>query len=262
MEIYHITLPLFGFIVGLLSTMVGGNGAFFFPPALILFFQVSPRAAIATSLAAVLPMGLIGSAEHYRQKNINLPIAIICGTAGITGALTGAWVSNMMNTDTLIRAFGVYSILLGILIIKIPPTKQESSISPPTLFSDLNKKNIALIAFFGLIAGAVVGLFGTSGTAPVLAALFILQLPVKIVVGTSVLVVFINALSGFTGHFLVGEIELELIILLGGSAAAGAFLGPRLLGKLRPERKENGIRSIFAVVLIAMGLFLVVRQFN
>lgn len=249
-------LPLIGFVVGLIATMVGGNGAFFFPPALILLFQVAPKVAIATSLAAVIPIGLIGSAEHYRRGNINLPVGIVFGSAGMVGALTGAWVSSLLKTETLVISFSIYLVLLGLFTLYKPKNMHGRGGKTPKSFSDLNKRNLSLIISIGLVAGCVTGLYGTSGTAPVLAAMLILQLPLIQVIGTSVLIVFINALTGFGGHVLLGEFDLQLIILLGSGAAAGAFIGPRLLGRIRPQNKENKARIILGLLLIVAGIVL------
>ncbi len=256
-ELHYLWLPLFGFVVGMFATMVGGNGAFFFPPALILLFQVSPRVAIATSLAAVIPIGLIGSYEHYRRGNINLPVGILFGSAGVVGAFTGAWISGMLQPDTLVLTFGFYAVLLGLFTLYLPGKKNDASVSPPGSFADLDKRNMPLILFVGVVSGLVAGVYGTSGTAPVLAGLFILQLPVKVVIGTSVLIVFINAMSGFGGHLLMGEPDLQLIFLLGSGAAAGAFVGPRFLTGIRPERKEHTFRYVLCLLLILLGGWLI-----
>jgi len=258
-DLSHYWLPLIGFVIGMLSTMVGGNGAFFFPPILILFFQVSPRVAIATSLAAVIPIGLVGSFEHYRRDNINLPVGILFGSAGLAGAITGAWISSIMETDTLISTFGVYLVALGLLTLYNPKSRLRGRVPPPHSFSDFRRQQVLLMASLGLTAGVVAGLFGTSGTATVLAGLFLLQLPIKLVIGTSVLIVFINALAGFGGHLIVGEIDPGLILKLGSGAAAGAFLGPRLITRIRPERNEGRIRNVFALIVMVLGIILLFR---
>ncbi len=255
-ELNYYWLPVIGFVVGLIATMVGGNGAFFFPPALILLFQISPKVAIATSLAAVIPIGLIGSAEHYRQGNINLPVGIVFGAAGMIGAFLGAWMSSMLKTETLVISFSVYLILLGLFTLYRPKARTDGVVKPPEHFSDLNKRNLTLILSIGFIAGCVTGLYGTSGTAPVIAAMLILRLPLMQVVGTSVLIVFINAFTGFSGHVILGELDFQLILLLGSGATVGAFLGPRLLGRIRPRNKENKIRMILGLLLIVVGIFL------
>ncbi len=258
-ELHYMWLPLLGFVIGLLATMVGGNGAFFFPPALILLFQVSPRVAVATSLAAVIPIGIIGSIEHYRRHNINLPIGLSFGAAGIAGALAGAWISNVIDPSTLVTTFGTYCILLGLFTMRMPKKKSNDTEAPPNNFSQIRGDQLPFIIIFGLISGIAAGLFGTSGTAPVLAALLMLRLPIKLIIGTSGMIVFINAISGFGGHLFLGEVNPELILWLGSGAALGAFIGPRLLVNIRPERKEGPLKFVFSALIIAMGVMLLLR---
>ncbi len=262
LELNYVWLPLIGFVVGLIATMVGGNGAFFFPPALILLFQVPPKIAIATSLAAVIPMGLMGSLEHYRRGNINLPVGIVFGAAGMLGALSGAWLSSILNTDTLLFAFSIYLVVLGLFTLLAPKSKPGKQLGPPGSFGDLNTKNLLLIITVGITAGIVAGLFGTSGTAPVLAGMLMLRLPVMQVIGTSVLVVFINAFAGFGGHLFLGEFDMQLILLLGSGATVGAYLGPRLLSNIRPKKKENKFRLVMGLLLIVVGISLAFRLSN
>ncbi len=256
-ELSYYWLPFLGFVVGLLATMVGGNGAFFFPPALILLFQVSPRIAITTSLAAVIPIGLIGSIEHYRRQNINLPVGILFGMAGLLGAFGGAWLSNRLSPDTLVMSFGIYAIVLGLFTIRLPGRKTEGTNPPLLRFADMHSRQFLPIILIGLVSGFVAGLYGTSGTAPVLAGLFLLRLPLLQVIGTSVLIVFINAFSGFSGHLLLGEFDWELVFLLGSGAVVGAFIGPRLLGRIKPGGKGHKYRYILSVLLIILGVYLV-----
>ncbi len=258
-ELSHYWLPLLGFIIGLIATMVGGNGAFFFPPILILLFGVSPRVAIATSLAAVLPIGLIGSITHYHRGNINLPVGIVFGITGAVGAISGATISGMLEASALVRIFGYYTIALGLLTFLIPKRSAKGIIPAPDSMLALKKHQIPTIIILGAVSGIAAGLFGTSGTLTVLAGLFILQFPLKLVIGTSVLIVFVNALAGFGAHLVVGEIDFRLIWLLGSGAALGAFIGPWLLQYIKPGRKEGKIRYVFALKLILLGLFLVFR---
>jgi len=57
----YLWLPLVGFIIGFFASMAGGGGGFFFLPVLILLFKVPAQIAVATSLAATLPICIVGS---------------------------------------------------------------------------------------------------------------------------------------------------------------------------------------------------------
>jgi len=115
-------------------------------------------------------------------------------------------------------------------------------------------------SFFGLSAGLIAGTFGTSGTAPVIAGLFAMRLPVKKLVGTSLLVVLVNTLFAVGAHFLLGQIDLTLVWFLTGGSVIGAIAGTKLLSRANVERSENNIRYLYAVVMIAIGVLMMISK--
>ena len=107
-------------------------------------------------------------------------------------------------------------------------------------------------ALFGVISGMMAGLFGISGTPPVVAGLYILGLPAAVVVGTSIFVLIFNSVSGMTGYFFLGLFSTLLIVLLGGGGAVGAFVGPKILKKI----DEQTIEKIYAPLLISLNIIM------
>lgn len=83
-----ILLPLFGFVIGLLVTTLGGGGGSLYVPILTLF-GVTPHVAVATSLATVLPTTAAGAYSHHRMGNIDIRKGLILGVGGIIGTLIG-----------------------------------------------------------------------------------------------------------------------------------------------------------------------------
>lgn len=90
-----------------------------------------------------------------------------------------------------------------------------------------------------------------------LAGLVAMNTPLRLVVGTSLAVVFINTVSALGGHALLGEIDLTLVLFLTAGTVAGAAAGPRLLGKIKLERSEGNIRQWFALIILIFGLILI-----
>jgi uncharacterized protein len=252
----HYWLPLVGFLIGMLATMVGGGGAFFFPPVLILVFHIPPQVAAATSLAAAIPVGLVGTWSHYRSGNVNTGIGLAFGLAGLAGAAGGAILAGLLVAKSLKTAFGIYSILLGLGMLAIQKERPTTIASKPLTYQEVPLRKKLFISIFGFFSGGFAGLFGTSGTAPALAGLFILKLPLKIVIGTSVMVVFFNAVSGLGSHLVVGQVDLVLTLLLGSGAAAGAFTGPRLLKLVNPGKAEGAVRLAFSVLILVTGILM------
>lgn len=252
----HYWLPLAGFLIGMLATMVGGGGAFFFPPVLILVFHIPPQVAAATSLAAAIPVGLVGTWSHYRNGNVSTGIGLAFGLAGLAGAAGGAFLSGLLEAETLKTAFGTYAILLGLGMLAIQRERPTKTGNKSLAYREVPLRKKLFISLFGFFSGGFAGLFGTSGTAPALAGLFILKLPLKVVIGTSVMVVLFNAVSGLGSHLVVGQVDLSLTLLLGSGAAAGAFTGPRLLKLVNLDKAETAVRLLFILLILGTGVLM------
>lgn len=115
-------------------------------------------------------------------------------------------------------------------------------------------------SFFGFLAGVITATFGTSGAAPVQAGLFAMHLPIKLVVGTSLFVVLFNTFSALGAHFLVGEIDLTLVVLLASGAALGALSGPKLLSSVNIDHAEGPVRFWYAMAMAAFGIAMIITR--
>jgi uncharacterized membrane protein YfcA len=253
----YLWLPLVGLLVGMLATMIGSGGGFFFPLILILFFGISSHIAIATSLVATLPLCIVGSVGHYRRGNIHTRLVLIFGVAGILGALAGAGLTRLMDTNQLKTAFGIYSLLLALVIFLNNRKKKKTEHDQENKGKKIKREHLVKGSGFGLVGGIISGTFGTSGSAPVLAGLVALNAPIRMVIGTSLTVVLINTVSALAGHVLFGEVDLTLVFFLTAGTIVGAAVGPRLLGKIKIERSEGHIRKWFALVIFIFGLILI-----
>jgi len=259
-DIFFILLPLFGLLIGLLVSMFGGGGGGLFVPVLILIFGITPQVAIATSLAAVLPTSLVSSFSHFRQGNVDIRTGLILGIGGIIGTLIGATIANMIPPRDLQLILGIFTLIMIIpmlrsLIQRNQKLKEENEDKDEKLTLTGPRKVIA--SFFGVISGLMAGVFGMSGTAPIIAGLYSLGLPAAMVVGTSVFVLIFNSLAGIGGFYLLGRLDLTLIILLGGGAAVGAFIGPLLLKKINPKTFEKIYGPVILGMMVIFGFGLI-----
>lgn len=255
-EAIYFVLPLIGFIIGLFGTMLGGGGGFFFLPVLTLLLHVPTQTAVITSLVATLPICLVGSVGHYRKKNINFKVAGLFAVVGIVGAFIGAEITSRISSEALKISFGVYSILIALNIVLSTYRKKKKE-AEGQLAEQSTREKVGKSSFFGLFAGLITGTFGTSGTAPILAGLFSLNVPIKMVIGTSLIIVLVNTLFAVGAHFLVGQIDLTLVYFLTAGSAIGAFAGPKLLSKSKIDKSENNARYGYAAVMVALGVLMI-----
>jgi len=258
-ETIYLILPLIGFVIGLFGTMVGGGGGFFFLPVLTLIIGAPAHVAVATSLTATLPVGIVGTFGHYRGGNVDWKTGRIFIVAGIVGALAGAVITGILSSKQLKVAFGIYSILIALNMSYSTWRKRKVEKQGHRLKALSARGRVLRGSFFGFFGGAISGTFGTSGTAPVMAGLFSMRIPLKMVIGTSLLVVLVNSVFAAGAHFVVGQIDLMLVAFLTSGSTIGAILGTTWLARARVEKAENNIRHVYALIMIAIGVLMILK---
>lgn len=257
--ISYISLLLFGFIVGCLVSMFGGGGGFFFVPVLTLLFKIPTQTAIATSLASIIPTTLTASLSHYKRGNLNIAIGIILGIGGIIGAYIGAYISSQFTPDVLKKVFGLFMFVMGVQMYISTKRRAVISLRKTSDQQHINKTKVITGFLFGLLSGIMAGLFGLSGTPPIIAGLYFLGLPVNVVVGTSVFVLMFNAISGLISHLLAGHLNILLALLLATGSASGAYVGPVIMDKLKKETLEKVYGHFFTLLVFFMAVMMIIK---
>jgi uncharacterized membrane protein YfcA len=82
-----------GFVSGLLGGLLGVGGGFVLVPLQVLYAQQSQYKAHGTSLAAVIPIAVVGAAVYYirpPQPQVDLRFAGLLVVGGVVGAYLGA----------------------------------------------------------------------------------------------------------------------------------------------------------------------------
>jgi hypothetical protein len=261
-----ILLPFIGFIIGLLVSTLGGGGGGLYVPILI-FLGVTPQVAVATSLATVLPTTAVGAYSHHRMGNVDVYTGLVLGIGGIIGTLMGAYLANMIPSTILKEALGVLLIITTIpmirRILKERKTANKETKKQGNKKID-DKKTVTLTgakrlvaSFFGVAGGILAGIFGISGTPPVQAGLYSLGLPAMMVIGTTIFVLVFNSIAGIGGYLLLGRFDLTLTLFLASGTVVGAFLGPKLLGKIDQATLERVIPPILVFISLTFGLTLI-----
>ncbi|MGQ7868583.1 sulfite exporter TauE/SafE family protein [Sunxiuqinia sp. sy24] len=257
-EPVYFLLPVIGFVIGLFGTMLGGGGGFFFLPILTLLIGVPAQTAVITSLVATLPICLVGTLGHYRKTNIDFRIGALFSLTGILGAFLGASITGLISPEQLKASFGIYAVLIAANMILGTLKKKRMSDEELTTEKNTRIGKQAKGSVFGFLAGIITGTFGTSGTAPVLAGLFSMYIPLKLVIGTSLVVVLTNTLFAIGAHLLVGQIDLMVVYFLTPGSIVGALLGPKILSEVKTDKSENKIRYLYAFVMVGIGILMIV----
>jgi uncharacterized membrane protein YfcA len=176
---------------------------------------------------------------------VDLGAALAFGVTGALGALAGSRLTPLGSPRALLLSFAALMLVAGGLMLR-----RSDGLAP-------GRRHRAAVPLAGLAVGTLTGCLGVGGGFLVVPALVLLaRLEMNVAVGTSLLVIAVNAAAGFLGHVQREPPPLALTASFTAVAIAGALAGSRLAGRVAAAR----LRRAFAVLVILVGLGLVARN--
>ncbi|MCD2259427.1 sulfite exporter TauE/SafE family protein [Psychroserpens luteolus] len=106
-----------GFVVGVLTGIVGAGGGFLIIPALVLLAKLPMKKAVGTSLLIIAVKSLIGFIGDIENLNIDWAFLLIFTAISVVGIFIGTYLSNFINGKKLKKGFGWFVLIMGVYII-------------------------------------------------------------------------------------------------------------------------------------------------
>ena len=262
-----------GGMVGILSGMFGVGGGFLMTP--LLFFIGIPRAvAVATEANQIVASSFSGVLAHLRRKTVDFRMGFVLMAGGLVGAAIGVVIFNFLKSlgqvELLVSLCYVVflGVVGGLMFLESlralrrarsaggPPPKrhQRTWVHALPVKMKFRTSGLYISVFPPLIVGVCVGILAAimgvgGGFIMVPAMIYILGMPTKVVVGTSLLqiiaVTAFTTLLHATTNFTV-DMALAVLLLVGG--VVGAQVGTRIGTRLSAER----LRILLAMMVLAV----------
>ena len=265
-----------GGLVGVLSGMFGVGGGFLMTP-LLFFIGIPPAVAVATEANQIVASSFSGVLAHLRRKTVDLKMGLVLLIGGLIGAALGVMLFNYLKSlgqvDLLVKlCYVVFLGIIGSLMFveslnairrskkaggqAVPKRRQRSWVHALPFKTRFRTSGlyISIIppAIVGVLVGILAAIMGVGGGfIMVPAMIYILGMPTKVVVGTSLLqIIFVTAFTTLlhaTTNFTV-DMALAVLLLVGG--VIGAQIGTRIGVRLKAEQ----LRILLAgMVLLVCG---------
>jgi uncharacterized membrane protein YfcA len=233
-------------LAGVCLGALGGGGSSLTTPILLYVLGMPAREAIATSMLVVGATSAVGAAQHARDGNVDARTGLTFGLAGMVSALGAGRLAEYLPERVLLALFALLMLATGAAMLRrAPPLAPGAAASP------------ALAALVGLGTGALTGLVGAGGGFIAVPALvLLLALPMKRAVGTSLLVITLNAFTGFLGHATHVQVDYAVAAALAAASISGTFVGAPLARRIPAER----LRGAFAVFVLLVGAWVLTHQ--
>lgn len=237
----------FGIVIGLLLGLVGGGGSILTVPVLVYVLGLSPHEATATSLVIVGATAAAGLAPHMQADRVQWRTAVLFGAAGILGTFGGTWANRQVSGPMILLLFGILMLVVAARMVR--RGMPDANV--------VREPQVWIIPVAGLTVGLLTGFFGVGGGFVIVPALVLwLGLPMRVAVGTSLVIIAINSLAGAVAHRDDGAFNWMVAALFIAGGLLGGQLGARAVGRVN----EEVLRRSFAGVMVSIALFLIVAN--
>ncbi|MCL4534042.1 MAG: sulfite exporter TauE/SafE family protein [Bacteroidetes bacterium] len=258
---------------GVVGALAGLGGGILIVPLLTVGFGVDIRYAIGASIVSVIATSSGAAAAYIRDQITNLRVGTFLQLATTSGAIVGALIAGLVNTEALYIVFGLALASSAIpLIVKIGQELPEgvvadswsrrlnlgSSYYDAVLGRQVDYEATRVPLGLGLmwVAGVLSGLLGIgSGAFKVLAMDMGMRLPMKVSTTTSNFMIGVTAAASAGIYFSRGDIHPLIVAPIALGVLLGAALGTRLLVRLR----NTTLRKVFVPVLLIVAAEMVLR---
>ena len=241
-----------GFPVGIILGLLGGGGSILAVPIFLYVFHFAFDSAAAMSLLPVGVSAFVAFLGHWRQGSVNPRVGLPFGTAAMIGAYGTAKIAGHVPDNIRLALFAVFAFTSATIMLldSIRTGRRDTVVAGSPRFTPI-------LGIEALGVGALTALIGAGGGFIIVPALvYLARVPVREAVGTSLLIITLNALSGFAGYIGRVPIDWTLVGVFTGVTAAGAILGARLNRYLPQVR----IKQAFALLILTLGTFDILRR--
>lgn len=233
---------------GVLSALLGIGGAVVTTPAIRLL-GATPIEAVGSTVPAILPGAISGSIRYAREGMVDWRLALGLGVPGAAFALTGAWVSSLVDGRSLMVLTAVLMLWSGWSVVRGSDGRVvgdgEATGSAPT-----HTPPWWQLGGVGALSGFVAGLLGVGGGIVMVPAMVgPLRVPMKRAVASSLVAVAIFSVPALVAHIALGHVDWRFALPLMAGVVPGAQLGAHMtIGAA-----DRSVRRWFGALVITVA---------
>ncbi|WP_305046309.1 sulfite exporter TauE/SafE family protein [Geoalkalibacter sp.] len=256
---------LLGLVNGFVAGLFGIGGGVILVPLFLWAFafvgfapDLIVHIAFGTSLAIIIPTAFSATLGNRKRGNVRGRQVLALAGGSLLGAACGSWLAAELPGTVLKALFGVMQIGVGLKMFLFRPHL------PPEAQGRIARRKLLAVGFAGGAFSAFFGIGGGVVTVPLL--VIALRLPIHLAIGNSSALIVVSSLVGtlsYVAHgwnvpglppHTLGYVHALVALMVAPLSILGARLGVRLAARMRTDR----LMQVFAVFLIAVGLYMVV----
>jgi hypothetical protein len=251
-------------LIGISLGLIGGGGSILTVPVLVYILGVDPVLATAYSLFVVGSTSLVGAGTYMKKGLVNYKTALVFAIPSFIAVfLTRKFLVPALPDPLFSVGDAIITKNIGIMVFfaLIMLAASYSMITAKKCVDcDENEPvvfNFPMIALEGSVVGVITGIVGAGGGFLIIPALVLLaKLPMKMAVGTSLLIIAAKSLIGFLGDLSSQTIDWQMLLIFTSLSIVGIFIGSALSKKINEKILKTG----FGWFVLVMGIYIITKE--
>lgn len=264
MDIVIVTGFAAAVLIGMSLGLIGGGGSILTVPVLVYILGVDPVLATAYSLFVVGTTSLVGAGTFMKRGLVDYHTALVFAvpsfiTVFLTRRFLMPWLPDSLFSiqGTVISKSSGIMVFFAVIMLAAAISMIRNKATDGAEKTMQLRFNFPLIALEGSVVGVITGIVGAGGGFLIIPALVLLaRLPMKMAVGTSLLIIAAKSLIGFFGDVSTQEIDWEFLMLFTGLSVVGIFIGNALSKKI----DEDALKTAFGWFVLVMGIYIIGKE--
>lgn len=251
-------------MIGVSLGLIGGGGSILTVPVLVYLFGLDAMQATSYSLFIVGSTSLVGAARNYKAGQVNVRVALLFGISSITTVwLTRHFlipaIPKVLFTigNTEVTRSALTLVLFALLMFFASLSMIRSGGKATSEDVPAKHHSAGSLMMPGIGIGFVTGFLGAGGGFLLIPALVLLMgLEMKVAIGTSLFIIALNSLIGFTGDLGHGNIDWNFLLTITAIAVAGILVGTQLGKKIHGSKLKKG----FGWFVLIMAIYIIIKE--
>ena len=252
-------------VIGISLGLIGGGGSILTVPVLVYLLGVSPVLATAYSLFVVGATSLAGSFSFMKKGLVNYKTAAVFALPSFIAVYLTRQFLIPAVPETLFtigdfrltKNMGIMLFFAVIMLVAAVSMIRRNNEMKKDKSEGVIRFNYPMIALEGAVVGALTGIVGAGGGFLIIPALVLFaRLPMKMAVGTSLLIIAAKSLIGFLGDIGNQPIDWPFMLLFTGLSLGGIIVGSWLSDKIDGEL----LKKAFGWFVLLMGVYILSKE--
>ncbi len=255
-------------VIGLILGLIGGGGSILGVPVLVYVMGYSADEATSYSLFIVGMTSLIGAIAYLKKGDISVEAILQFALASLTTVFcVRKFIMPNIPSVLPFLGFEISKQMLIMIMFSILILSSSISMIKKKTYNRINEVKwdefarsplgLPFVILLGVVIGFITGFVGAGGgfiIVPVL--IFFLRLNFKKAIGTSLCIIALNSLIGFTGNIGQQKIDWIMLVIISSVCIVGILLGSLLSSKV----SSQNLKPAFGWFTLIVGVFVLIKE--